>query len=95
MFNTIILQHGIDRFLNKEHKFSKGDTIWGEYSNPKEIKRWNINQESEALEELKKYKCSYDIDKTFTFAEEYALEWCECDEEGEYIRGSNFELAEE
>lgn len=93
MFNTIILKHGNNRYTNKDYQFEKGDTIWGEYSDPEEIKRWNINQETEALEELKKYKCTYEIDHTFTFAEEYALEWCECDEDGEYIKGSNFELA--
>lgn len=27
--------------------------------------------------------------------DEYALEFCECDEDGEFIKGSDYEMAEE
>ncbi len=94
MFNTIILKKGYEKFTQKEYQnFQKGDTIWGEDSNPKELKRWGIVQEQDAKKELAKYKCSCNGDYVLDVTE-YALEYCECDEDGEFIQGSDFELAE-
>lgn len=95
MNNTIRLLEGYERLTRREYKnFSKGDTIWGADSNPKELKRWNVEQEDEAREELKNYKCEYDEGNDIDITE-YALEFFESDEEGELIRGSDFELADE
>lgn len=90
-FNTIILHMGEEVLAKSEmKKFAKGDTIWGPDSNAKELKRWPIEKEAEAKAELAKFRCEYEDG----YITEYALEWCECDEDGEFIQGSNFELAE-
>lgn len=96
--NTIKLLRGEDRVENKKYKdFVKGDTIWGADSEPEELKRWSIEDKEQAKEELAKYRCFYDSNGwgTLVIVEEFALEYCECDEEGEFVEGSNFELAEE
>lgn len=96
MNNTIILLKG-DALLTKSeyNKFSKGDTIWGTDRGPEEIRRWAIEQEQDAKEELAKYACTYRENSETWSIEEYALEYCECDEEGEFVQGSDFDLAEE
>lgn len=76
-------------------KFSKGDTIWGNNQSPKEIKRWNIEQEEEARKELKNHACIYHENVETWSVEEYALEYCECDENGEFVQGSDYDFAEE
>lgn len=94
MFNTIILKKGYARLTDKEYKgFSKGDTIWGVDRDPEELKSWGIEGEEQAKKELAKYKCTYS-GGNFWDIEEYALEYCECNEDGEFIQGSDFELAE-
>lgn len=96
MYNTIILQKGETRLTYKERKkFSKGDSIWGEDENPEELKRWSANQEEEAKAELEKYRCTYKESGQLYFVEEYALEYCKCNEEGEFMYGSDYDLAEE
>lgn len=96
MNNTIILLKGETLLTRSEYKkFSKGDTIWGIGREPEEIKRWNIEQEQEAKEELAKHICTYHENIETWSVEEYALEYCECDEEGGFIQGSDFDLAEE
>lgn len=96
MFNTIILKKGEARLTRGEFKnFEKGDTIFGCDSEPEELKRWGIDQKEEALKEFEKYTCSYRRPLELYNIEEYALEYCECDEDGEFISGSNYDLAEE
>ena len=96
MNNTIILKKGEGRYTRNEWKnFEKGDTIWGCDENPEELKRWSIDQKEEAQTELAKYKCRYFKGAELYYAEEYALDYCECDEEGEVMFGSDFDLAEE
>lgn len=96
MTNTIKLLNGEALLTRGEYKkFSKGDTIWGIDREPEEIKRWSIEQEQEAKEELAKHSCTYHENVETWSIEEYALEYCECDEEGEFIQGSDFDLAEE
>lgn len=96
MNNTIILLKGELAYSVSEYKeFTKGDTIWGNDSNPTELKRWDISQVKEAKAELAKYNCSYTRATALYWVEEYALEYCECDEDGEFVQGSDFDLAEE
>lgn len=96
MNNTIILLKAEAQLsANEFGKYSKGDKIWGIDSIPKEIQRWPIEQVGEAREELKKHRCRYDKGISTWSIEEYALEFCKCDEYGELVEGSEFELAEE
>lgn len=41
------------------------------------------------------YKCDYYNAGESVYITEYALEYCECDEDGEFIQGADFDLAEE
>lgn len=97
MNNTIILKHCEIRLTREEFKgFKKGNTICGEDDFPvEELKRWSIEDRQEAIEELSKYRCKYTEDGSLYNIEEYALEYCECDEDGEFIQGSDFDFAEE
>lgn len=96
MNNTIILLKGEKRLSSSEYKkFTKGDTIFGDNSSPTELKRWDISQAEEAKTELAKYNCSYSEGIALYYIEEYALEYCECDEDGEFVQGSDYDLAEE
>lgn len=96
MYNAIRLLKGEASLTKRKwNKFTKGDTIWGADRESKEVKRWSMGEEEEAKEELKKYKCSYDEWQDGVDIEEYALECCELDEDGEYVSGSDFYLAEE
>lgn len=97
MNNTIILKHCEIRLTREEFKgFKKGDTICGEDEYPvEELKRWSIEDQQEAIEKLSKYRCSYIEDGSLYNIEEYALEYCECDEDGEFIQGSDYDLAPE
>lgn len=94
MYNTIILLKGEDALTRAEYKkFEEMDTIYGDGSNPEELMRWSIDDEAEALEELKKYRCSYTQGEQIMYIEEYALMYCECDKSGEFIAGADFEPA--
>ena len=73
----------------------KAIQVGGCDENPEELKRWSIDQKEEAQTELAKYKCRYFKGAELYYAEEYALDYCECDEEGEVMFGSDFDLAEE
>lgn len=97
MNNTIILKHCEIRLTREEFNgFKKGDTICGEDEYPvEELKRWSIEDQREAIEELSKYRCKYTEDGSLYNIEEYALEYCECDEYGEFIQGSDYDLAPE
>jgi hypothetical protein len=97
MNNTIILKHCEIRLTREEFKgFKKGNTICGEDEYPvEELKRWSIEDQQEAIEELSKYRCKYTEDGSLYNIEEYALEYCECDEDGEFIQGSDYNLAPE
>lgn len=93
--NTIRLLHGECRVTNEEmKKFQKGDTIWGNDTSPEELKRWTIEEADEAEEELSKFCCkSVMYNEYLTDIEEYALEFFQADESGEFVEGSDFELA--
>ena len=97
MFNTIILLRGSARYTNSEYKkFEKGDTIWGNDSDPEELQRWSIDQKEEAQKELSSYSSHYlRYNEHLISVEEYALEYCEVDEDGDFVCGSDYDLAEE
>ena len=96
MNNTIILLKDEKLFTRNEYKkFSKGDLILGDNNAPTEVKRWNITEEAEAKEELAKYKCEYRDAGGCYSVKEYALIYCECDEDGDVIDGGDYEFADE
>lgn len=97
MYNTIRLLKGEGRYQCKafEENFLQGDTIFGDNCEPIELARWNIEDKEEAETTLAKYQCEYDygeLQNTY-YVTEYALEYCDCDEEGEFISGSDYDLA--
>lgn len=94
MNNTIILIHGTGEIKEK------GDAVLGIDNNAAEVKRWTMEQIGEAKAELAKHRCTYHESKTFIGstviqADEWALQYCECDEDGEYVTGADYDLAEE
>lgn len=96
MYNTIRLLQGEANLTSAEYKkFSKGDCIWGIDRDPEENKRWPIEQEEEAKAELAKLHCEYKKGIELWYITEYALEYCEIDEDGNWIDGSDYDLAEE
>ena len=95
-YNTIILLSNKASLTRSEwKKFEEGDIILGIDVNPTELKRWNIEQEAEAKAELAKYECSYvtDSNPSLVFVEEYALEYCFTNDDGEFIEGSDLVFA--
>lgn len=96
MYNTIRLLSGCAQLTQKEYAdFSKGDTILGIDSDAKELQRWSAEQKEAAREELKKYRCEYIKTGETISITEYALEYFDADENGEFISGSDFDLAKE
>lgn len=94
--NTIILLKGTETLTKREYKkFRKGNTLWGDMQDPEELKRWSIDQKEEAEKELANYRCEYRELRELFDITEYALEYCVCDENGEFISGSDYDLAEE
>ena len=99
MYNTIRLLKGEGRYERKafEKNFSKGDTIFGDDCEPVEIARWKAEDKEEAEAALAKYRCEYDYGELQNayYVTEYGLEYCDCNEDGEWEAGSDFDLAEE
>ena len=95
MLNMIRLLHGECRATSEEmKKFKKGDTISGNDENPEELKRWKIEEKQEPKKELAALRCKYArYNEHLTDVEEYALEYFEADESGEFVEGSDFDLA--
>lgn len=95
--NTIYLLHGEAILTRDEFKrFNEGDTIWGNDSNPERIKTFKedgYTDEYWAKKELLKYSCSYKEDGVLIHINEYALEYCNTDDVGEFINGSDYNLA--
>lgn len=95
-FSTIRLIHGELTLTNAEFKeFEKGDAVWGCDTDPDIVKTWDISQKDEAKAELAKHRCKYSRSDQLHFIDEWALDYCLCDEEGEFLSGSDFDLAEE
>lgn len=97
MHNTIILLKGEQQYQRKvfEENFTKGDTIFGDDCEPIELARWDIEDKEEAEAALARYKSEYDYGglQRIYYVTEYALEYCNCDEDGEFISGSDYDLA--
>ena len=94
-YNTIRLLKGKAFLTTREYKnFEPGDTIWGNDSDAEEISRWNEDEKEKALDALKKYKCSYQELNGMYDIEEYALEYFDSDEDGEFVAGSDYDIAE-
>lgn len=94
--NTIRLLKGEGQYTEKEYKnFTAGDAIYGDNTDPIELARWNITNKAEAEAALAKYKCEYDygeLQNTY-YVTEYALEYCDTDEDGEFVDGSDYLFA--
>lgn len=94
-YNTFILRHGEHTLTRREYKkFSKGDTIWGENNDTEELGRWNVADKKEALKTLAKYKNRYDYNDLLAFIEEYALEFCYINKDGDFVEGGMYIDAE-
>ena len=95
MLNMVRLLKGTCRVTTEElKKFQKGDAILGNDTDPEELKRWSMEQKEEAKKELSALRCRYArYNEHLTDVEEYALEYFEADESGEFVDGSDFELA--
>ncbi len=70
--------------MKQFNNFTEGDCICGENASPEELKRWTGDQYDLAKAELAKYSCSYRKSGGYMFADEYALEYCNMDEDGEF-----------
>lgn len=96
MNNTIRLLKGYECLTKKDYKnFEKGDTICGLNREPEELKRCPVDQKEEALKELAMYRCKYRKLAELVEITEFALEFFEADEDGDFVSGSDFELAKE
>ena len=97
MYNTIILLKGERQYQCKtfEENFTKWDTIFGDDCEPIELARWDIEDKEEAEAALARYKSEYDYGglQRIYYVTEYALEYCDCDEDGDFISGSDYDLA--
>lgn len=95
MLYMIRLLKGTCRVTTEElKKFKNGDAILGNDTDPEELKRWSIEQEEEAKKELAALRCRYArYNEHLTDVDEYALEYFKADESGEFVEGSDFELA--
>ena len=94
MQTIIRLIKGTAFLTGREYKkFTPGDTVWGNNSEWEEIARWNISDEEKAQAELKKYRCSYLGSNGTWDITEYAIEYFEGDEEGEFVSGSDYYIA--
>ena len=96
-YNTIILKKGNASLTDNEYKnFTKGDTIFGNNSNPEELMRWDYSEENKikANNELNKYRCLYNKNFDNYIIEEYALEYCNYYDD-EFSDGSDYDLADE
>ena len=96
-YNSIRLLKGQAYLSNNEYKkFSKGDTIWGADANAEVLKCWEAKEEEAARKELEQYRCEYhcyEAGMTYDITE-YALEFFNSDEDGEFLNGSDYDLAE-
>lgn len=95
IYNTIILKKGYSCLTDQEYKsFTKGDTICGAGTESVELMRWSIEDIKEANRVLAEHRCRYTHWNVWDI-EEYALEYCLCDEDGTFIDGSDFDFAKE
>lgn len=95
--NTIRLLHGTSHSTRRElANMTQYDTIWGDGSDPEVVKTWPIDQIAAARAELVKHACTYGELHDHTQAvsiDEWCIEICECDEDGDVIMSGDFEMA--
>ena len=95
-YNAIRLLHAVSTFSTRTKEYTPGEAIWGVDNAPEIVKVWGIDQKEEAQQELELYCCtdyySY-LGYHYHDVEEWALEICEIDEEGEWLAGSDYWLA--
>lgn len=95
MVNAIRLLRGYRSITVRGDEMPEiGCTIYEDGTDPEELNRWVIEDKENATRELEKYRCSYQKGSGVVFAEEYALEFFEADEDGDFVRGSDFDFAE-
>lgn len=95
--DTIILIHGSSQCKARDwrKKIFPGEAVFGIDNNSQYIKKWPAEEEASAYKELSSKKCEYYRTGDTIWLDEWALMWCECDEDGEFISGADYELAEE
>ncbi len=93
--NTIRLLHADDRIYTGSEEYTPGAAIWGLDNDPEIVKVWGIDQMEEAQQELALHRCThtYHAPGKYHYVEEWALEICICNEEGEVEEGSDYWLA--
>lgn len=90
--NTITLIHS-------ESNYSANDVRCGRVSldeclcDPTEVKRWGICDEDAARAELAKHKSSFSYKNGAVWVDAWALEFFESDDDGEFLEGSDMDLA--
>ena len=96
MNNTIRLVYGSGNCPMRHwmKDVQPGDAIFGIDNDAEVLKTWSISDETAAKAELANLRCTYQELGGTMFYSEYALEYCECDDDGEFICGSDFWLAE-
>lgn len=96
-YNTIILKKAIEKLSKKmEQTYKIGDLIYGRgEKQPVELKRWTSENEEKADQELEKYFCWIDRGPGGCKVMEYALIYCQTDENGEVIKELKVKLAKE
>lgn len=94
MNNTVILKKYEAGLTNREYK-EMNYRLCVEGYEGKELARWNIEDIDIAKKELAKYKNKRWTNGSVWDIEEYALEYCECDEDGEFIAGSDYDIAKD
>ena len=80
---------------NEFKNFHKGDTIYGVDRSPEVVDVWGITEKEQAKEALSGYRCTYEQRFHGYEIREAALEYYEADEDGEFVSGSDFDLADE
>ena len=95
-YNTIILLRGERAVTEREFKkLETYSTILGDLNDPEELMRWSADDEESARAELSKRKCSYNFGNlNYILIEEYALKFCELDEDGEDVGNIDYDFAE-
>ena len=94
MYNTVRLLHNEVRMsADKYESFEHGDTIFGIDQDPEVLAKWDIDDIEDAKMELEKFYCSSNSNGVIVDVEEYALEYCDTDENGEFVEGSDYDFA--
>lgn len=91
----------IVRLIHSERNFSRSEVERGRISrddcflDPDEVKRWSIADEAVARAELAKHLCTYEYRRGTVWADVWALEFFEADEDGEFVNGGDLDYAPE